>query len=84
MIEVERLAKEGKEKVAVVCPAFISDCIETLEEIGIRGEEEFVEAGGKELVLIPCINDHDLWIDVLEKWCKEVLSEPVIHHPIES
>ena len=80
--ELERLAKEGKEKVAVVCPAFISDCIETLEEIGIRGEEEFVEAGGKELVLIPCINDHDLWIDVLEAWCNEVLSESLVHQTL--
>jgi len=71
--ELDRLAEEGKKKVAVVCPAFISDCIETLEEIGIRGEEDFVEAGGEELILIPCINDHDLWIDVLEKWSKEVL-----------
>ena len=77
--ELERLAKEGKKKVAVVCPAFISDCIETLEEIGIRGEEEFIEAGGEELILIPCVNDHDLWIDVLEAWCNEVLSESPIH-----
>jgi ferrochelatase len=80
--ELERLAKEGKKKVAVVCPAFISDCIETLEEIGIRGEEEFIEAGGEELVLIPCINDHDLWIDVLEAWCNEVLSNSPIHEAI--
>ena len=72
--ELERLAEEGIKKVAVVCPAFISDCIETLEEIGIRGEEEFMEAGGKELKLIPCINDHDLWIHTLEKWSLTVLN----------
>ena len=65
-----------------MCPAFISDCIETLEEIGIRGEEEFIEAGGEELVLIPCINDHDLWIDVLEAWCNEVLSNSPIQEAI--
>lgn len=73
--ELERLAEEGKKKVAVACPAFISDCIETLEEIGIRGEEEFQEAGGEELVLIPCLNDNDLWIDALEKWCTLVLED---------
>ncbi|MFN1835039.1 ferrochelatase [Balneola sp. MJW-20] len=73
--ELERLAEEGKKKVAVVCPAFISDCIETLEEIGIRGEEDFVEAGGEELVLIPCINEHDLWIDCLESWSHTILNK---------
>lgn len=82
--ELDRLAEEGKKKIAVVCPAFISDCIETLEEIGIRGEEDFLEAGGEELVLIPCINDHDLWIDVLEKWSHEVIKEKTHHQPIES
>ena len=78
--ELERLAKEGIKKIAVACPAFISDCIETLEEIGIRGKEDFVEAGGEDLVLIPCINDHDLWIDVLEKWCNDILEKnPNMH-----
>ncbi|MCP9290710.1 ferrochelatase [Gracilimonas sediminicola] len=72
--ELVRLAEEeGVKKVAVCCPAFISDCIETLEEIGIRGKEDFVEAGGEDLILIPCVNDSDLWIDTLEKWCAEKL-----------
>lgn len=71
--ELERLGKEGKKKVAVVCPAFVSDCIETLEEIGIRGKEDFIEAGGEDLVLIPCINDDDLWIDALEDWSRKAL-----------
>ncbi len=72
--ELVRLAEEeGVKKVAVCCPAFISDCIETLEEIGIRGKEDFIEAGGDDLVLIPCVNDSDLWIDALETWCGEML-----------
>lgn len=71
--ELVRLAEEGVKKVAVACPAFISDCIETLEEIGIRGKEDFVEAGGEDLILIPCVNDHDLWIDALENWCADML-----------
>lgn len=75
--ELTRLAEEGKKKIAVVCPAFVSDCIETLEEIGIRGKEDFMEAGGEDLVLIPCLNDDDLWLDALEKWCTETVYEPV-------
>lgn len=68
--ELIRLGKEGKKRVAIACPAFVSDCIETLEEIGIRGAEDFKEAGGEELVLIPCLNDHDLWVDVLESFVR--------------
>lgn len=73
--ELERLAKTGIKKIAVACPAFISDCIETLEEIGIRGKEDFVAAGGEDLILIPCVNDHDLWIDVLVEWTTAVLEK---------
>jgi protoporphyrin/coproporphyrin ferrochelatase len=64
--EIERLAKAGVKRLAVVCPAFISDCLETLEEIGIRGREIFQEAGGEELTLVPCLNDHPDWIDALQ------------------
>jgi len=55
----------------VICPAFVSDCLETLEEIGMRGRDTFREAGGEELKSIPCLNDHPLWIETLEKWVKE-------------
>jgi ferrochelatase len=72
--ELVRLAESGVKKIAVTCPAFISDCIETLEEIGIRGKEDFIEAGGDDLILIPCVNDSDLWIDTLENWCKNILN----------
>ena len=56
------LPKRGIKSIAVACPSFVADCLETLEEIGIRGREEFKEAGGEELTLIPCVNDHPLWI----------------------
>ncbi len=69
--ELERLAKQGIKKIAVVCPAFVSDCLETLEEIAVRGKEVFKEAGGDDLVLIPCLNDRDDWVDALVK-----LAEP--------
>ena len=64
--ELPRLASEGKKKMLVICPAFVSDCLETLEEIGIRGRETFLEAGGKEFAQIPCLNEHPLWIEALQ------------------
>lgn len=66
--ELERLAKEGVKKILVMCPAFVSDCLETIEEIGMRGKESFVQAGGKEFTRIPCLNEHPLWIEALQKW----------------
>jgi protoheme ferro-lyase len=52
--------------VLVICPAFVSDCLETLEEIGIRARESFIEAGGTELTLIPCLNTDPKWITSLQ------------------
>ena len=64
---IARLAATGTKKLLVICPAFVTDCLETLEEIGIRGRESFRQAGGTELTLIPCLNDHPVWITALEK-----------------
>ena len=69
--EIVRFAKEGKKKLFVVCPAFVSDCLETIEEIGMEAKEEFLEAGGTSFNLIPCLNTDEQWINVLAKWCKE-------------
>jgi len=65
--ELPRFAKEGVRKLLVICPAFVSDCLETLEEIGMRGKETFLRAGGKEFALIPCLNEHPLWLAALER-----------------
>lgn len=65
--ELSRLAQSGVRKLLVICPAFVSDCLETLEEIGMRGRETFLGAGGTEFALIPCVNDHPLWLEALEK-----------------
>jgi protoporphyrin/coproporphyrin ferrochelatase len=65
--ELPRLARDGVHRLLVICPAFISDCLETLEEIGLRGRETFLEAGGKEFEQIPCLNEHPLWIEVLKR-----------------
>ena len=59
---VAELPQRGIKTLAVACPSFVADCLETLEEIGITGSEEFREAGGDELTLIPCVNDHQRWI----------------------
>ena len=64
--EFERLAENGVKKLLVICPAFVSDCLETLEEIAMRGREVFLEAGGREFSLIPCLNEHPRWLDALE------------------
>jgi protoporphyrin/coproporphyrin ferrochelatase len=63
--ELERLAKQGVKKLLVICPAFVSDCLETLEEIGMRGRETFLQAGGEQFDQIHCLNEHPLWIDTL-------------------
>jgi len=65
--ELTEFPKRGIKKLLVICPAFVSDCLETIEEIGIRGKESFLQAGGKEFVQIPCLNEQPLWIAALEK-----------------
>ncbi|MDR6916444.1 ferrochelatase [Pseudomonas sp. 3296] len=67
---LDELAKSGVKKILVMCPAFVADCIETLEEIGDRGLEQFREAGGEELVLVPCLNDHPQWARALTALCE--------------
>ncbi len=68
---IERMGKEGIKKMAIVTPAFVSDCLETLEEIAMEGEEIFHEVGGQEFTTIPCLNDRDDWADVLSNWINE-------------
>jgi len=65
--ELERLAGLGVKRLLVICPAFVSDCLETIEEIGMRGKETFLKAGGHEFTMIPCLNEHPKWIEALEK-----------------
>jgi len=67
---IERLGKEGIKNMAIVTPAFVSDCLETLEEIAMEGAEIFHEMGGNSFTTIPCLNDDDNWIALLSKWIK--------------
>lgn len=62
---LRKLARQGHERVDVICPGFAADCLETLEEIGIEGRNSFLAAGGQALHLIPCLNDSPAWIDAL-------------------
>jgi ferrochelatase len=66
---------EGIKKLLVVCPAFVSDCLETLQEIAIEGKHSFMEAGGELFSLIPCLNVHPLWVQALTTWIKESVAE---------
>ncbi|MBL9215463.1 MAG: ferrochelatase [Opitutaceae bacterium] len=65
--EYKRLAAEGRKRLLVITPAFVTDCLETLEEIRVRGAEDFHAAGGGTFEHIPCLNDQPVWIDFLER-----------------
>ncbi len=67
-IRLEQMPKEGIKKLLVICPAFVSDCLETLEEIAERGMETFLEGGGEEFTMIPCLNTHPMWVEALSDW----------------
>jgi len=73
--ELVRLAQEGKKRMMVICPAFVSDCLETIEEIGMRGCEDFMAASGKEYTRIPCMNEHPLWVKALENMANSFLQK---------
>ncbi|MCJ7932298.1 MAG: ferrochelatase [Chryseobacterium sp.] len=72
---LETIPARGIKNLAVVCPAFVSDCLETLEEISVEGKEQFLEAGGENFHYIPCLNDEDRWIEVIRTLCEEKLDQ---------
>lgn len=59
------LARDGKKRLLVMTPAFVSDCLETLEEIAMEGKHAFIEAGGESFTMIPCLNEHPSWVRFL-------------------
>ncbi len=67
-IRLEEMPKEGIKKLLILCPAFISDCLETLEEIEERGRESFIKAGGETYKMIPCLNTSPLLVSLIKKW----------------
>jgi protoporphyrin/coproporphyrin ferrochelatase len=71
---ITRLAQEGKTKIAIFAPGFSVDCLETLEELAIQGHEQFEEAGGTHFAYLPCLNDSQVGMDMLESLIRRELS----------
>ena len=67
------LAEKGVKNIAILSPAFVSDCIETLEEIAIEGKNTFLEHGGENFSYIPCLNDDAEHVDMLCTYIKQEL-----------
>jgi ferrochelatase len=72
---VPQLAKAGKKRLAVLSPAFVADCLETLEEIALRARADFVAAGGDTLVLVPSLNSHPAWVAGVAQLIRERCDE---------
>jgi ferrochelatase len=70
-VEINKMPPKGIKNLAVVTPAFVSDCLETLEEIAMRANEDFKEHGGENFLAVPCLNDNDEWVDVVAGWINE-------------
>jgi len=68
---ITELPGEGVKNLLILCPAFVTDCLETLEEIAMQAKESFIEAGGESLTLIPCLNTNPLWIQTVSGWLKD-------------
>ncbi|MEP1490018.1 MAG: ferrochelatase [Algibacter sp.] len=74
---IERLGKRGVKSIAIVTPAFVSDCLETLEEIAMEGQELFHEVGGKDFTTVPCLNDDKAFVELLSKWITTWSKTPI-------
>ena len=70
-VTIDNFAKDGVKKLSVVTPAFVSDCLETLEEIGMEAKDSFLENGGSEFATIPCLNDNDAWVKTIANWIND-------------
>ncbi|MBB4118537.1 ferrochelatase [Mesonia hippocampi] len=73
---IERFGLKGIKSMAIVTPAFVSDCLETLEEIAMEGKEIFEEVGGQTFNVIPCLNDREDWVKTLSRWINEWVATP--------
>ncbi len=80
-VVLPELAKAGVKRLAVMCPAFIADCLESLEEIGMRAREQFLECGGESLTLVPSLNAHPAWVDAVVRLVREADAPPATSSP---
>ena len=69
--QIRALAQSGSKRLAVICPSFVADCLETTEEIGMAARASFIEHGGEELTLVPCLNSEDSWVDAVVSMVEE-------------
>jgi ferrochelatase len=72
---LDELARQGKRRLVVFSPAFVADCLETLEEIGLRAHEQFTAAGGERVALVPSLNASDAWVEALVRLLRATASE---------
>jgi protoporphyrin/coproporphyrin ferrochelatase len=76
-VVIPELAGKGAKRLAVFCPAFVADCLETLEEIGIRAKDQFLASGGEALTLVPSLNAHPSWVRGLTRMLRELRGEDI-------
>jgi protoporphyrin/coproporphyrin ferrochelatase len=74
-VVIPELAGKGVKKLVVFCPAFVADCLETLEEIGIRAKAQFLSSGGEALTLVPSLNAHPSWVRGLTQMLRQLRGE---------
>ena len=71
---LEELPGKGIKRLVILCPAFVSDCLETLEEIAMAGKEAFLNAGGESFTFVPCLNVHPQWVQAIASWMQQLES----------
>ena len=69
-LRLEQLPAEGIKNLLIICPSFVSDCLETLEEIALRGRDSFLQAGGTSYAMIPCMNTQPRWVEAIHGWVR--------------
>ena len=72
--QLKTFPSRGIKNLLVICPAFVSDCLETLEEIAIRGKESFIKAGGESFTAIPCLNTNLKWVETFASYSNQAES----------
>jgi len=75
-VVLPELAKAGRKRLAILCPAFVADCLETVEEIGIRARDQWRSLGGEELLLVPSLNAEPVWVDAVARLVRETEGLP--------
>ena len=69
---IPELARKGVKRLAVMCPAFVADCLETLEEIGMRAKEQWLASGGEDLILVTSLNSEPVWCEAVARMVQEI------------